>query len=104
MDATTFWKSFNLRPKSMADTDIVSYLGSLPRDKNILLSSQNLVWLDKVSINALKQMLDGYEVHAVLYARRQDDALQALYQTVVSSIGEAKPFDHDEPCQHFDLA
>jgi hypothetical protein len=93
MDATTFWKSVNLRPKSMTDTDIVSYLGSLPRDKNILLSSENLVWLDKVSINALKQMLDGYEVHVVLYARRQDDALQALYQTVVTSIGEAKPFD-----------
>lgn len=93
MDAKTFWKSFNLRPKSMTDADIVSYLKSLSRDENILLSSENLVWLDSESINALKQLLDGYDVHVVLYARRQDDALQALYQTVVTSIGESKEFD-----------
>lgn len=93
MDATTFWKSHNLRPGVMTDADIVSYLKSLPRDKNILLSSENLVWLDTEAINALKHILDGYDVHIVLYARRQDNALQALYQTVVATIGEAKQFN-----------
>lgn len=93
MDATTFWKAHNLRPKAMTDEDIVSYLKSLPRDKNILLSSENLVWLDAEAIKALKQILDGYEVHIVLYVRRQDDALQALFQTVVATIGESKQFN-----------
>jgi hypothetical protein len=92
MDATTFWKSVNLRPNGMADEDIVTALKALPRDKNILLSSENLVWLDNQSINTLKELLTGYDVNVVLYARRQDDALQALYQTVVASIGEAKTF------------
>ena len=92
MDATTFWKSFNLRPTKMKDEEIVAYLKSLPRGKNILLSTENLVWLDNKSIKALKQYLDGYDVHVVLYVRRQDDALQALYQTVVTSIGETRQF------------
>jgi hypothetical protein len=93
MDATTFWKSFNLRPKKMKDEDIVAYLKSLPREKNILLSTENLVWLDKKSINALKECLAGFDVHVVLYVRRQDNALQALYQTVVTSIGETRQFN-----------
>jgi hypothetical protein len=92
MDATTFWKSVNLRPKGMADDDIVNSLKALPRDKNILLSSENLVWLDKQSIHNLNELLTGFDVYVVLYARRQDDALQALYQTVVASIGESKTF------------
>jgi hypothetical protein len=92
MDATTFWKSVNLRPKGMADDDIINTLKALPRDKNVLLSSENLVWLDNQSINVLKELLAGFDLYVVLYARRQDDALQALYQTVVASIGEAKTF------------
>ncbi len=92
MDATSFWKSYNLRPKSMSDSDIVAFLKSLPRDKNILLSSENLVWLDKNAIKTLQELLEAFDVHVVLYARRQDNALQALYQTVVASIGEAKSF------------
>ena len=93
MDATSFWKSYNLRPKKMKDEDIVSYLKSLPRGKNILLSSENLVWLDNKSIAALTEYLTGFDVHVVLYARRQDDALQALYQTVVTWIGETRQFN-----------
>lgn len=92
MDAKSFWKSFNLRPKRMSDEDIVATLKALPRNKNILLSSENLVWLDEPAIAALKELLDGFDVYVVLYARRQDDALQALYQTVVVSIGESKTF------------
>ncbi|WP_235557277.1 hypothetical protein [Methyloglobulus morosus] len=93
MDATTFWKHINLRPKGITDADIVSYLKSLPRDKNILFSSENLMWFDLESIKAFKEMLSGFDVHVVLYVRRQDDALQALYQTVVVSIGETQKFN-----------
>lgn len=92
MDTKTFWKSFNLRPKGMTDADIVATLKALPRDKSILLSSENLVWLDESAITTLKELLEGFDVYVVLYARRQDDALQALYQTVVASIGEANTF------------
>jgi hypothetical protein len=93
MDATTFWKTFDLRPKKMNDEDVVAYLKALPREKNILLSTENLVWLDTKSINALRQYLDGFDVVVVLYVRRQDNAMQALYQTVVTSIGETRQFD-----------
>jgi hypothetical protein len=93
MDAKSFWKSFNLRPKSMTDADIKNHLKALPRTENYLFSSENLVWLDKDAIETLKQLLDGFDVHILLYVRRQDDALQAIYQTVVTSIGETKHFD-----------
>lgn len=92
MDDKTFWKAVNLRPKAMRDADIIAFLKDLPRDKNILLSSENLVWLDHEALAALQVYLEGFDVHVILYARRQDDALQALYQTVVASIGEAKEF------------
>jgi hypothetical protein len=93
MDATTFWKSINLRPKDMNDEDIISYLKSLSREKNILLSTENLVWLDKKAINTLKEYLAGFDVYVVYYVRRQDDALQALYQTAVALIGETRQFN-----------
>ena len=93
MDAKSFWKAYNLRPKGMLDADIRSTLKALPRDKNLLLSSENLMWLDKEAIETLRQLLDGYDVHILLYVRRQDDAMQAIYQTVVTSIGETKHFD-----------
>lgn len=93
MDDTTFWKSYNMRPKSMTDAQIIDLLKTLPRDQNILLSSENLVWLDSQSIIKLKQILEGYDISVVLYVRRQDDALQALYQTVVATVGEDKRFN-----------
>lgn len=65
MDAKTFWKSFNLRPKGLADENIIAALKALPRDKNILISSENLVWLDEQAIATLKELLDGFDVYVV---------------------------------------
>ncbi|MBV5301601.1 MAG: hypothetical protein J0649_07465 [Methylococcales bacterium] len=53
----SFWDSVDLRPKNVAD--IGRYLKSLPRDKNILLSSENLTWLDGNAIDNFKELLHG---------------------------------------------
>lgn len=90
--------SVSLKPKDMAD--IGCYVLSLPRDKNILLSSENFTWLDENSIDNLKKLLDGYDIHIVLYVRRQDNALQALYQTNVLYNKEIRTFDEYAESSH----
>lgn len=94
LDNQPFWKSKDLKPQSISD--IGEYLKSLPRDKNIILSSENLTWLNEKAVDDLKIFLEGYEVYMVLYVRRQDNALQALYQTAVIADGESRQFGEFE--------
>lgn len=98
MDDSLLWDSVDLKPKAVAN--IGCYLLSLPRDKNILLSSENFTWLDENAIDNFKKLLDGYDVHIVLYVRRQDNALQALYQTSVLYNKETGTFDEYVESSH----
>lgn len=56
-------------------------------EADLLLSTENFDDLDAGQIAALATLLEGFDVHIVLYLRRQDDFLQAMYQTEVVHFG-----------------
>lgn len=66
-----------------SDVDPLEYLAALPRDGDLLLSSENLMRLNAAQIARLGEHLRGFDVRVILYVRRQDESSQALYQTDV---------------------
>jgi len=58
-------------------------LQKLPRDTDLLLSSEVFSTLNAEQIERLKGLLEGFDVQVIFYVRRQEHAMQALYQTNV---------------------
>ncbi len=53
------------------------------KQPNIIISSEEFDTLKPQQIEALVQEFSDYEIHAVIYLRRKDELVQALYQTEV---------------------
>jgi capsular polysaccharide export protein len=66
-----------------SDVDPLEYLDALPRDRDLLISSENFMRLNEAQIARLGAHLHGFDVRVILYVRRQDESSQALYQTDV---------------------
>jgi len=75
------------------DQSPLAVLAGLPRTQDLLLSSENFSRLKDAEVAALARALAGYDVRVVLYVRRQDDTLQANYQTRVVNYGYAADFE-----------
>jgi hypothetical protein len=66
-----------------SDVDPLEYLDALPRDRDLLISSENFMRLNVQQIARLGERLHGFDIRVILYVRRQDESSQALYQTEV---------------------
>jgi hypothetical protein len=60
---------------------------------DLILSSEEFMWLDSNAIERLGRLLQEYEIYVVLYVRRQDHAALGLYQTDIVYSGQVQYFN-----------
>jgi hypothetical protein len=68
--------------------DLIKY-----SDADLILSSEEFIWLDSNAIERLSKLLHEYEIYVVLYVRRQDHAAIGLYQTDIVYSGQVQCFN-----------
>lgn len=74
--------------------DVSGYLtGREGMDGCIVLSSEDFCLLKEEEVVALKGLLEGFSCHVIMYIRRQDLSVQAMYQTEVINYGLGDPIE-----------
>lgn len=88
-------KQFKLGKKmSFQAEEIIDFFQQVQnQQQDVLLSSEEFIWLESEHILRLKELLPDFEFYIILYVRRQDEAAPALYQTHVIYSGIIELFE-----------
>jgi SAM-dependent methyltransferase len=88
-------KQFKLGQTLSFEAEKITYFFEKLRSQktDLLLSSEELIWLNDEEIKHLKTLLPEFEFYIIVYIRRQDEAAPALYQTHVIYSGITDLFD-----------